>query len=94
MLMTVSEQEDEMLTTKKPSKRAIDADAIRQIRMDREITQQELANVADLSLGQISRIEGGRIASPHFRTVRKIAGALGVETDELYQSRESRDGES
>lgn len=73
-----------MLTTEKPGKPVVSPSAVRRIRLDREMTQQELANLADLSLGQISRIEGGKIDSPHFRTVRKLAGALGVETEDLY----------
>jgi transcriptional regulator with XRE-family HTH domain len=33
----------------------------------------------------LSRIETGKIAAPHFSTIEKLAGALGIEADELIE---------
>jgi len=59
---------------------------VRELRIENHLTQQELAVMADLSLGQVNRIEGGKIERPQFRTVRALAHALGVEVDELLSS--------
>ncbi|WP_207957130.1 helix-turn-helix domain-containing protein [Rubrobacter tropicus] len=53
------------------------------IRGRRMWTQARLAREAGLSPTTISGIESGRIARPHFGTVRKLARALGVEAEEL-----------
>lgn len=47
------------------------------------ISQQELAERAGLSLGQVNRIERGEIPSPHYSTIRKLARALEVEPEDL-----------
>ena len=46
-------------------------------------TQGRLAEEAGVSPTTVSGIENGRISRPHFGTVRKLAGALGVEPEEL-----------
>ena len=56
-----------------------------QLRKAREralLTQEELAARADLGVPTISRIENGRV-EPHFRTIRKLAKALGMEPRDL-----------
>ncbi len=56
-----------------------------QLRKAREralLTQEELAARADLGVPTISRIENGRV-EPHFRTIRKLAKALGVDPKDL-----------
>lgn len=61
-------------------------EAVRRIRMRKlHITQQQLAERSGLSLGQVNRIESGKIESPHFSTLSKIAEALGVETEEIMR---------
>lgn len=57
--------------------------ALRSLRMKRHISQQELAQGAGISLGQVSRIESGNIKRPQWRTLRKLAQALDVEVDDL-----------
>lgn len=59
---------------------------LRSLRMEKHISQQELAQAADLSLGQVNRIESGSIKRPQFRTLRKLAQALDVEVDDLLIS--------
>ncbi len=49
------------------------------IRERRMWTQVRLAEEAGVSPTTVSGIESGRILRPHFGTLRKLAGALGVE---------------
>ncbi len=55
--------------------------AIRQTRLSRDLSQEEVAHRADLHPTWLSHIESGR--NPAWGTVRRIAGALGVEVSEL-----------
>lgn len=59
---------------------------VRRLRKEMEISQQELAVEAKLSLGQVSRIENGRIERPQNRTLRNLARALGVDTKDLLDA--------
>jgi transcriptional regulator with XRE-family HTH domain len=58
------------------------AQAIRQLRHDRRLTQEDLAHASHLTVTALVRIEGAR-ANPTWATVRRIAGALGVSVGEL-----------
>jgi transcriptional regulator with XRE-family HTH domain len=52
-----------------------------QVKRERELallTQQELADRAGIGLNTLNRIERDH-AEPHFRTIRKLANALGVD---------------
>ena len=53
------------------------------LREGRMWTQVHLAEEAGVSPTTVSGIENGRISRPHFGTMRKLAGALGVEPEEL-----------
>ena len=56
-----------------------------QVKRQREralLTQQELADRAGIGLNTLNRIERDH-AEPHFRTIRKLAKALGVEPASL-----------
>ena len=46
------------------------------------LTQQELAERAGVGLTTLNRIENDH-AEPHFRTIRKIAKALGIDAKSL-----------
>ena len=46
------------------------------------LTQEELAERAGIALSTLNRIEKDRV-EPHFRTIRKIAKALGVDARHL-----------
>ena len=55
---------------------------LRELRLDANMTQEELAAATDLTQTTISRLEnGGRLPRP--KTLRRLAGALGVEPEEL-----------
>lgn len=52
------------------------------MRYGRNLTQEELAEVAGMSPDTINKLEGGR-THPRPGTVRKLAAALGVEAEDL-----------
>jgi len=56
--------------------------SVREQRVRRFMTQEELARTAEISLRQLVRIEKNEV-EPRFSTIRKLAGALGVEPSEL-----------
>ncbi|MBQ8458654.1 helix-turn-helix transcriptional regulator [bacterium] len=57
---------------------------IKEIRKQRHITQETLAEMVDLDIGYISKLEVGR-NFPKIGTLEKIANALNVELAELFQ---------
>jgi transcriptional regulator with XRE-family HTH domain len=57
-----------------------------EVREGRMWTQVRLAREAGVSPTTVSGIESGRISRPHFGTLRKLAGALGVEPERLLSS--------
>ena len=64
--------------------------AIRQTRLARGLSQEQVANGADLHPTWISHIEGG--SNPAWGTVKRIAYALGVEVSELAKLAETIEG--
>ena len=62
---------------------------LRQLRDGRGLTQQELEDKIgkiDEGAGYISRVETGRIASPPFEVIDKLADALDVDPAEFFFS--------
>ena len=55
---------------------------LREQRLRRALSQQELARLAGLSRESIIKLEAGRDAWP--QTVRKLARALRVKPEDLY----------
>jgi transcriptional regulator with XRE-family HTH domain len=55
---------------------------LKQIRLYRNMTQQELAAAADLTQSTLSRLENGR-RRPRPKTLRRLAEVLGVTPEEL-----------
>jgi transcriptional regulator with XRE-family HTH domain len=53
------------------------------LRDQRNLTQEELAERAGTSPTTISNLESGKIKNPHYRTLRRVATALGVGVGEL-----------
>jgi transcriptional regulator with XRE-family HTH domain len=56
---------------------------LRKLRLSAELTQEQLASQARISVDFLSLIERG-INSPSFGTLEKIANALGVLVKELF----------
>ncbi len=57
-------------------------DKLKEMRTRELLTQQELAKKSGLGVNTIIRIERNQV-EPHFRTIRKLAEALGVGPKEL-----------
>ena len=57
---------------------------LRYLRRDRDLTQEQLAELIDLSVNAISLLERGR-TSPSFETLVKLAKALNVDVGELLK---------
>ncbi len=55
---------------------------LREARLDKGLSQDELYQATGVSRDTISRIEGGT-RNPHPRTLRKLASALGVSVADL-----------
>jgi transcriptional regulator with XRE-family HTH domain len=58
-------------------------DRIRTARKAANLTQEELARLAEVNLNVITRLERGASRDPHISTLHRIAHALGVSVDEL-----------
>jgi transcriptional regulator with XRE-family HTH domain len=63
------------------------AESLRSMRVERFLSQRELARLARLHAITLVRLEAGTTA-PSTRTVRALAGALGVEPGELTSPEE------
>jgi transcriptional regulator with XRE-family HTH domain len=62
----------------------VDVTKLKALREERVLSQRDLASMAGLTQMTVWRIENGyRDARP--RTIRKLAGALGVEPKELVK---------
>ncbi|HVG00236.1 MAG TPA: helix-turn-helix transcriptional regulator [Chloroflexia bacterium] len=59
---------------------------VRQLRQERNLSQETLANAAHVSSGYLSKLERGLYKSPSFEVLSRIAGALGLQTVELYRA--------
>jgi transcriptional regulator with XRE-family HTH domain len=57
-------------------------DKLKNLRIRRALTQQELADRAGISSNALNRIELNK-AEPHMSTLRKLAKALDVDPTEL-----------
>ena len=64
------------------------------IRERRMWTQARLAEEAGVSPTTVSGLESGRISRPHFGTLRKLAGALGVDPGDLVPQPNQGEGGS
>lgn len=60
-------------------------DRIRKYRLERELSQEKLARLADLAFPTIAKIEAGATLNPSIDTVKKLAAALGVSVDDLIK---------
>lgn len=60
---------------------------LRELRKDKVLSMRELEELAGVSYNTIWRLEAGRQGA-HPKTIRKLAGALGVEPRELVRGEE------
>ena len=57
---------------------------LKDLRIRRALTQEELANKASMGKNTVNRVERN-LTEPHRSTLRKLAKALGVEPHELLE---------
>ena len=65
---------------------------LKELRLQRKLTQGELADMAKIELTQVSRIERGA-SEPKLETIKKLAIALQCTTDELIMDQTSENKE-
>jgi repressor LexA len=65
---------------------------VRRLRRERGWTQEQLAETADLSRPQVSKIESGEVPYSRSTTVERIAAALGVSVGYVISGNESVTG--
>lgn len=58
-------------------------EAIQKLRLDKELTQEELAIKADVSYTSLVKIERDQVKNPTIKTLKKLADALEVSVDEI-----------
>jgi len=58
---------------------------IKKLHKQRDLSQDRLSKLADISHNTIIKIESGAIQSPTMDTAQKIAKALGVSLDDLMK---------
>jgi transcriptional regulator with XRE-family HTH domain len=63
------------------------AATVRRLRVERGITQEELAFEANLAISALARIELGR-SNPAWTTVKRITAALGVTLQDIARATE------
>ena len=56
---------------------------IKRLRQEKELSQDKLSKLADLSLNTVVKIELDESPNPTIETIQKIAKALGVSVDDL-----------
>ena len=56
---------------------------LKELRKERNWTQQELAQKADLSFNAVTKIEQGAAKHPTLKTLLKLSEAFGIGLDEL-----------
>jgi transcriptional regulator with XRE-family HTH domain len=65
----------------------LDGDRLRQLRLERALTQMDLSRMTGLSVDAISRLEN-ELRSAQVSTVRRLAEALRVEPRELLKTQD------
>lgn len=58
---------------------------IKRLRQEKELSQDKLSKLADLSLNTVVKIELDDSPNPTIETIQKIAKALGVSVDDLLK---------
>lgn len=56
---------------------------LRALRLQRKLNQRKLADVVGIDFTYLSKIETGKMPPPSQETIKRLAGALGADADEL-----------
>ena len=66
--------------------KALFGNRVRELRLERDLTQEELAEATGLSVEYVSKIERG-LGSPSFSVIARICNALEAGPSGLFSSR-------
>ena len=58
---------------------------IKKLRTAKELSQDRLSKLADVSYNSIIKVETGGVQNPTIETLKKISKALGVSVDDLIK---------
>ena len=58
---------------------------LKKFRKQKELSQDRLSKLADVSYNTVIKLETGGIVNPTIETLRKIAKALGIGVDDLLK---------
>ena len=59
------------------------ASNIKRLRKQKNISQEKLARLADISYNTVVKIEAGKANNPTFETLSKLADTFGISIDKL-----------
>jgi transcriptional regulator with XRE-family HTH domain len=65
-------------------------DKIRQLREECGLTQGQLAASSSVSQGYLSQLENGEVKNPSAAVLLRVAQAMHVDSDELFEARDTR----
>ncbi|POR19699.1 hypothetical protein BWK58_14290 [Flavobacterium columnare] len=57
--------------------------SLKKLREEKSMSQEELANISEVSISQMTRIECGKI-NPTICTIKSLAKGLGIKTASLF----------
>lgn len=64
---------------------------IKQIREQKNISQEQLANLLEISQSKLSKIENGRLKKIEMKLVLKFCKNIDIELDEFFENKETVD---
>ena len=65
--------------------KSVIAENIKKYRKKKEVSQDKLSKLADITYNTIIKIESGATYNPRVETLKNIADALGVSIDDLMK---------
>jgi transcriptional regulator with XRE-family HTH domain len=57
---------------------------VRRLRLEKGLTQEELARRARLTVGTVAAVDSGRVKHPSSEVLYKLSRVLGCSMDDLY----------
>ena len=64
---------------------------IKQLREQKNISQEQLANLLDISQSKLSKIENGRLKKIEMKLVLKFCKSINLSLDEFFENKDTVD---
>ena len=64
---------------------------IKKLREEKNLSQEQLANLLDISQSKISKIENGRLKKIEMKLVLKFCKSIDVSLDEFFENKDTVD---